>query len=128
MESFVASKLAEYYVGLTFKSATMGKAGATSTPYAQMHYEAQWNFQAAIQDDNVEIQWDLGDVSESNTLVRRRLGLQETFIVEEINRILLGDDAIDEMMQDTAMIEEFAQDGLEWLDLKNCDATLDAAP
>lgn len=116
MESFVGSKLAEYYVGMTFKLAAMGKTGATGLPYAQMHSEAQWIFNTATQYDEIELKWDLGEAPHSS-LQGRRLGLHETSIVEEINRRLLGDDAVEDMLSDTSLIEEFADDSLEWVDL-----------
>ena len=117
MESFVGSKLAEYFVGLTFKLAAMGKTGATGLPYAQMHAEAQWIFSTATtKDSGINVKWDLGEVTHSSSS-GRRLGLQETSIVEQINRHLLGDDAVDEIMTETAMIEDLSNDGLEWIDL-----------
>ncbi len=59
MELFLGTKLAEYFVGLTFKLASMGKTGAVSLPYAQLHTEAKWIFSAATEDENVQINWDL---------------------------------------------------------------------
>jgi hypothetical protein len=99
MESFLTSKLSEYFVGLTFKLGAMGKSGASSEAYGILHAHAQWIVSVAIHDENIEVHWDLGTSFDSSG-ERRRLGIHETSVVAQINSLYIGDSTMENIDED----------------------------